>query len=141
MGMNAAIGRSQSPYLMARNKALYGVLRGCRCCGSAVAAAAPASPARRNFLAGGIAALGLGEVGLGVSAATPAAAQTPPTKTRIDVHHHYVPPVIAEVMTKSRANGAPPKWSAQLSLDDMDQAGVATAVLSLVPPGVWFGDV
>jgi 6-methylsalicylate decarboxylase len=108
--------------------------RSCSCCERA---AAPASPARRHFLAGGIAALGLGAA----EVATPAAAQTPPARTRIDVHHHYVPPVHADVMAAHRSGGRPPKWSPQLSLDDMDKAGVATSVLSLVQPGVWFGDV
>jgi 6-methylsalicylate decarboxylase len=101
---------------------------------------APVSPARRNFLAGGIAALGLG-----ASGAAPALAQAPTQasapKVRVDVHHHYVPPVLAEVMAKDRTNGPPPKWTAQGSLADMDKGGVTKAVLSLVPPGVWFGDV
>ena len=66
-------------------------------------------------------------------------AQTAPAKTRIDVHHHYLPPVQAEAMAGKRAGGLP-KWTPQMSLDDMDRAGVATAVLSLVQPGIWFGD-
>jgi predicted TIM-barrel fold metal-dependent hydrolase len=92
------------------------------------------------LLVGGIAALGLGVAG----AATQAVAQTPakaPANDRIDVHHHYAPPVLTEVMAKHRAGGRPPKWSPQLSLEDMEKAGVKTAVLSLVQPGVWYGDV
>ena len=131
--MNAET-RPQSRAL-ARNHSGFGLWRGCQCCGSPGAAPLPPNPARRNVLAGGIAAFGFG-----LSSAAPAVAQTPPPKIRIDVHHHYVPPVLAEVMTKTGANGGPPKWSVQASLDDMDKAGVATAVLSLVPPGVWFGD-
>ncbi len=68
-----------------------------------------------------------------------AAAQAPAAKARIDVHHHYVPPVHAEAMAKH--GGSPPKWTLQSSFADMEKAGVTTAVLSLVPPGVWFGDV
>ncbi len=94
---------------------------------------APVNPARRNFLVGGLAALGLG------AAAAPAKAQAPATKTRIDVHHHFVPPLQGEA--KVRHGSSPPKWSPQASLDDMDKANVQTAVLSLVEPGVWFGDV
>ena len=37
--------------------------------------------------------------------------------------------------------GRAPKWTVQSSLADMEKAGVTTAVLSLAPPGVWFGDV
>jgi predicted TIM-barrel fold metal-dependent hydrolase len=104
--------------------------RACACCEPA---SASANPARRNFLAGGLAALGLG------ATAARAQAQTPAENTRIDVHHHYVPPLQGEA--KKRTNSQPPKWSVQASLDDMDKAGVKTAVLSLVEPGVWFGDV
>ena len=113
--------------------ARHGLLRACACCRPADA---PKNPARRNFLAGGIAALGLGA---SAAAPTPAAAQALAAKARIDVHHHYVPPVQAEAMAKH--GGRPPTWTLQSSFADMDKAGVSTAVLSLVPPGVWFGDV
>lgn len=117
----------------APQKALrHGRFRACACC---QIGPRPARPARRNFLAGGIAALGLGVS----AAAAPAAAQAPAARGRIDVHHHYVPPVHAEAMAKH--GGSAPKWSLQLSFADMAKASVTTAVLSLVPPGVWFGDV
>lgn len=104
----------------------------CGCCQSA---STPANPARRTFLAGGVAALGLG-------ASTIAAAAAPlKTQRRIDVHHHYVPPVHAAAMAKNRVGGALPPWTPQLSFADMEQAAVTTAVLSLVPPGVWFGNL
>ena len=35
---------------------------------------------------------------------------------------------------------APPKWSAQMSLDDMDKSGIATVGASQVQPGTWWGD-
>jgi hypothetical protein len=47
---------------------------------------------RRNFLSGGLAALGLGAAAGTLSApavTTPVLAQ--PAKTRIDVHHHFLP--------------------------------------------------
>ena len=69
----------------------------------------------------------------------PARAQAPAVKTRIDVHHHYVSPAQGEAMAKH--GGQAPKWTLQASLADMEKASVTTAVLSLPPPGVWFGDV
>jgi hypothetical protein len=94
----------------------------------------PPSKARRNFLAGGIAALSLG-----ASATRRAAAQPTPVKVRIDVHHHYLPPVQAKAFADSHVGA--PKWSPQMSLEDMDKAGVQKSVLSLVQPGVWLGNV
>ena len=92
-------------------------------------------PARRKFLAGGIAALGLGAVAAAARPAAVMAAQP----ARIDVHHHYVPPVHAAALAKHGGRG--PKWTLEATFADMEKAGVGTAVLSLVPPGVWFGDV
>ncbi len=34
----------------------------------------------------------------------------------------------------------PPKWSPALSLEEMDKSGIATAILSIAQPGVWYGD-
>ena len=59
-------------------------------------------------------------------------------KTRIDVHHHFLPPEHREALAKHK--GGSPKWSAQMSLDDMDKSGIATSVLSQVQPGTWWGD-
>jgi 6-methylsalicylate decarboxylase len=123
--MTAMLSRHEGALQQPSRRGFFGA---CACCRATVG---PADPARRNFLAGGIAALGLG------ATAGPVAAQTPAAKPRIDVHHHYVPPVHAEALAKNRGGGAPPKWTPQLSLADMDKAGVNTAVLSLVPPGVW----
>ena len=107
-------------------------LRGCFCCTDTLPAAGQVS--RRNFLAGGVAALGLG-----TTQGRPALAQAQP-RSRIDVHHHYLPPFHRETLLKNRGGAGLPDWSVQMSLDDMDKAGVATAVVSAVQPGVWFGD-
>ncbi len=107
-------------------------LSGCVCCNADPAPSA-AGVSRRKFLAGGVAALGLGAA----AASTPAGAQA--ARPRIDVHHHYLAPAQREVFLKVRAAGLP-DWSVQKSLDDMDKGGVQTAVVSAVQPGVWFGD-
>ena len=90
---------------------------------------------RREFL------LGLG----GLTAATllqreSLLAQTTPF--RIDVHHHFSSPAFQAEMTKRNAgNPTYRKWVPQISIDEMDKAAVATSVLSVTRPGVWFGDV
>lgn len=111
----------------------------CSCCQPSTATVLAPDLRRREFLAGGIAALGLGGTASLVGA--PAVrAQAPEPKTRIDVHHHFVPPFHADIMQTRRANGRPPRWTPRMSLEEMDKSGIATAVVSLVQPGAWFGD-
>jgi len=43
-------------------------------------------------------------------------------------------------MESKRSGGRPPKWTPQMSLDEMDKSGIATAIVSLVQPGAWFED-
>ena len=107
----------------------------CMCCEGLCA---PARPARRGFLAG-VAALGLGAMPA-IGRPTRAAAQE--AKTRIDVHHHFIPQFHVDAMMAPgrRATGPPPKWSPALSLEEMDKSGIATAILSIAQPGVWYGD-
>jgi len=115
-------------------------LSGCVCC-AGPAAAAVAGLDRRNFLAGGVAALGLG-----ATAATglPSAARSQAARSaakRIDVHHHFMPPFHRDILLASRGGTGLPDWTAAKSFDDMDKAGVATAILSIMQPGIWFGKV
>jgi Predicted metal-dependent hydrolase of the TIM-barrel fold len=89
----------------------------------------------------------------GITAVTPAwtlIAQTAAVSAKrgmIDVHHHIVPPFYFSenrdriaAMGGGRINPAFLSWSPEQAIVAMDKAGVATAVLSLSTPGVWFGD-
>ena len=58
----------------------------------------------------------------------------------VDFHHHYVPPRHLDAILAQRESGRTPPWSAELSLEEMDRNGIATAICSLVQPGVWLGD-
>lgn len=92
---------------------------------------------RRGFL-GGVGALGaatLGAAGLVV----PAGAQARPN--RIDVHHHFNPPEFVAALAKHATVPAIVKnWTIEHSLEQMDRAGIQTAMLSVTAPGVWWGD-
>lgn len=93
---------------------------------------------RRLFL-GGLAAVGAGAL----SAGRPAHAQAPAAVRpfRIDVHHHLSSPgFIAEIAGRRTGQTPLMRWTAAKSIDDMDQAGVATSILSISEPGVFFGN-
>lgn len=65
---------------------------------------------------------------------------TAPAPHRIDVHHHPSPPgYIAARDQRNRSSAwKQERWSPLKSLEDMDEGGVATAVLSLPHPvGIW----
>jgi predicted TIM-barrel fold metal-dependent hydrolase len=66
---------------------------------------------------------------------------------RIDVHHHFVPQVYKDALIacgeKCPAPGYQPplqNWSEARSLDEMEKAGIASAILSVTTPGLHFGD-
>jgi len=110
----------------------------CLCCKSAPSV--PANIDRRTVLSG-MAAVGLAASASIITRATPTLAQATHKSTLplIDVHHHFVPPIfLAE--NRDRVSPAALQWEPQKALDAMDAQNVATAVLSLPLPGVWFGD-
>src|SRR6266436_5153541 len=86
-----------------------------------------------------------------VAGAGPAFAQTQQARAaggkRIDVHHHFLPPADRkEEQERINFGQSIPasqmrSWSVTESLDVMDQNGIATAIVSVTTPGVWFGDV
>jgi predicted TIM-barrel fold metal-dependent hydrolase len=72
-----------------------------------------------------------------IKSAPARAAETRPQ--RIDVHHHLSPPAyIAAANANHFGEGPMKSWTVEKSLDDMDKAGVATAILSITTPGVNF---
>ena len=92
---------------------------------------------RREFLTG-LAALGVTTL-----------AQTPGVAARrIDVHQHFSSPAYLELL--ARKNSVPVaaqvantfrNYTPNRNIEEMDKAGVATAMLSPTAPAVWFGDV
>lgn len=85
---------------------------------------------RRHILTG---ALALGGGVIAPRFIADAVAQMP--ATRIDVHHHVSAPTWLDSMKSMKKANAPLlNWSAQKSIDDMDKAGVATAMTSPAPP-------
>ena len=97
---------------------------------------------RRDVL-GGIAAAAFGMVAVESGCLCSAFAQgaTPVKPHRIDVHHHFSPPQwIAEVKGREMLQRANTEWTPARSVEDMDQAGVAAAIVSVTNPGLWFGD-
>lgn len=85
--------------------------------------------------------------GTGVGRVTSAQAPTAAEPDMIDVHHHHIPPFYfaenRERIAGSRGEQISPawlSWTPERAIEAMDTRGVATGVLSLSTPGVWFGD-
>lgn len=102
----------------------------------AVCCAAAACAGRRGFLRGALA--------LGAAALPPlrkAAAASGADAARIDVHHHFATPDwVAAVSGRQRLNPRARAWVPAQSIEEMDRTGVASALLSITNPGLWFGD-
>jgi predicted TIM-barrel fold metal-dependent hydrolase len=69
---------------------------------------------------------------------------TPARKSRlIDLHHHFFPPAFVTAALdryRQREKTIVSQWTPQKALEEMDRRGVATALLSITTPGIWFGD-
>jgi predicted TIM-barrel fold metal-dependent hydrolase len=84
---------------------------------------------RRHLLLGGAAA----------ALFAPSALQAAGKPRRIDVHHHIVPPAWLEALKASKqSNPIIEGWTPEKSLDDMDKAGITTAMVSPTTPQVGF---
>jgi predicted TIM-barrel fold metal-dependent hydrolase len=89
------------------------------------------NPDRRAFLGSLAAATGM-LVGRGLAA-------QPVGRGIVDVHHHLYPPSFVTALGRANQNlTAAQDWTPQHSLEDMDKAGVATAIVSITTPGVTF---
>jgi predicted TIM-barrel fold metal-dependent hydrolase len=92
---------------------------------------------RRRLLLG----LGAAAAGLALPGRLPFGAAVPQEPWRIDVHSHLAPPAWVQKLTPDGVVLPPmANWSVQRHLDDMDRAGVATAITSVTSPGLWLSD-
>ena len=110
--------------------------RGCACCDGSTLALSGAVLNRRNFMAGAAAIAAAGLCKSPRASAQTAGAAKP---YRIDVHHHLSPP--AYIAASNAGNFGEPlmkKWTPEKSLQDMDKAGVAVAILSVTTPALNF---
>lgn len=63
---------------------------------------------------------------------------------RIDVHHHMLPPEYAKltrdrILEISAGNTSVFQWTPEVTLEQMEQFGIASSILSLPVPGAWHG--
>ena len=93
---------------------------------------------RRRFLTG---AAALGAAALFPACQTAGTGAAGGKPHRIDVHHHIAPPSYSSALKAMMRGHA--QWSVQASLEDMDKSGIATALTSLINPGLqaWPKDV
>ncbi|MDB5805491.1 MAG: TIM-barrel fold metal-dependent hydrolase [Betaproteobacteria bacterium] len=99
------------------------------------------SVSRRGFLSG-MAAWGATSMLPGCASPDSMAAPTViGNRDRIDTHHHFfAPSVMAEMKSRNLAEAPGLSWSLAKTLDDMDRAGTATAVLSATSSQANFAD-
>jgi predicted TIM-barrel fold metal-dependent hydrolase len=78
----------------------------------------------------------------------PMAGQAPtPAPRRIDIHQHFVSPSFLATLGAKNAVSPVPGFAAwkgyspARAVETLDRVGVATAMLSITAPGVWFGNV
>ncbi len=111
-------------------------LRGCACCCESTLSLSGTALSRRGFVAG---AAALAAVGLGKPWSAAAQTAEPAKPYRIDVHHHLSPPAYIAASNEYHFGESLMKsWTPEKSLEDMEKAGVAVAMLSITTPGLNF---
>ena len=93
--------------------------------------------ARRQFLAGSAA------FALSALASPPLGWALAPSKPKItiDIHHHFGPPEWCSFLAaKDLLYKAWDGWTPSQSVEELDKAGVAKAMISITYPGIWLGD-
>lgn len=59
---------------------------------------------------------------------------------RIDLHHHFVPPLYKEAMNqKHPLQPCMQEWTVDRAIEDMDEGGTRVAIASITTPGLHFG--
>jgi predicted TIM-barrel fold metal-dependent hydrolase len=112
---------------------------GCACCDGSTLSLSGATLNRRHFMRGMTGIAAMAAVGLGKPQGA-AAQTTDATKPyRVDVHHHLSPPTyIAASNANNFGDPLMKNWTPEKSLQDMDKAGIAVAMLSITTPGLNF---
>ena len=93
---------------------------------------------RRRFLAGlgGLAGSSLLQTSCSIISQTENS-----NPRRIDVHQHIWPPGYVDIAKKNSITIVPNNgWTVEKALDDMDQAGISSALTSVTAPGLWMGN-
>jgi len=107
--------------------------RGCGCC----EAPALSRLSRRGFVAGAAV--------IGTAAAFASGSAFAQQRVLIDTHHHFYPPQYQKLWLDWEERRKIPHfpgqvaWSSNKAIEDMDEAGIRTGILSIAStPGVWF---
>jgi 6-methylsalicylate decarboxylase len=92
--------------------------------------------ARRDFVAG-VAAFAAGAF---LPFGRPALAAPESSPCPIDFHHHFGPPEWREFLSsKGLLHPSWNGWTPEKSVEELDRAGVQTAMVSITYPGIWLG--
>jgi predicted TIM-barrel fold metal-dependent hydrolase len=111
----------------------------CACCDGSMLSLSGTKLSRRHFMRGMTGAAAVAVVGLGRPPGAVAQGAEPAKPFRIDVHHHLSPPTYVAASNASNFGDPPMKnWTPARSLEDMDEAGVAVAMLSVTTPALNF---